>query len=89
LNDFHFPRALIPYNPRNESSLKKVGHNEYGYPTCPNDSSLAMKYLGTTKKGRTDRIKWDSLYKVRTIVERRRAKPYDNWGEENRLDSSL
>ena len=59
LNDFHFSRALIPYNPRNESSLKKVGYNEYGYPTCPNDPSLAMKHCGVAReKGRTDRIKW-------------------------------
>lgn len=58
-HDFHFSKALIPYNPRNESSLKKVGYNQYGYPTCPEDPSLAMKYLGITKeKGRTDRIKW-------------------------------
>lgn len=58
-HDFHFSKALIPYNPRNESSLKKVGYNEYGYPTCPNDSSLAMKYCGITReKGRADRIKW-------------------------------
>lgn len=34
-HDFHFSKALIPYNPRNESSLKKVGYNAYGYPTCP------------------------------------------------------
>ena len=59
INDFHFSKALIPYNPRNESTLKKVGYNAYGYPTCPNDPSLAMKYHGVTKeKGRTDRIKW-------------------------------
>lgn len=58
-HDFHFSRALIPYNPRNESPLKKVGFNAYGYPTCPNDSSLSMKYCGVTKeKGRSDRIKW-------------------------------
>lgn len=58
-HDFHFSKALIPYNPRNESSLKKVGYNEYGYPTCPNDPYLAMKYHGETKeKGRADRIKW-------------------------------
>lgn len=58
-NDFGFQKALIPYNPRNGSSLKKVGFNEYGYPTCPNDPSLAMKYCGITKeKGRSDRIKW-------------------------------
>ncbi len=55
---FHFSKALIPYNPRNESSLKKVGYNEYGYPTCPNDATLTMKYCGITKEnGRTDRMK--------------------------------
>ncbi len=59
MNDFHFSKALIPYNPRNESSLKKVGYSEYGYPTCPNDPSLAMKYRGITReKGRAERIKW-------------------------------
>lgn len=59
IHDFHFSKALIPYNPRNESSLKKVGYNEYGYPTCPNDPSLSMKYCGITReKGRSDRIKW-------------------------------
>lgn len=58
-HDFHFSKALIPYNPRNESTLKKVGYNEYGYPTCPNDPTLAMKCCGVTKeKGRADRIKW-------------------------------
>lgn len=58
-NDFHFSMTLIPYNPRNESPLKKVGYNEYGYPTCPNDPSLPMKYCGIThEKGRADRIKW-------------------------------
>lgn len=59
INDFGFKKTLIPYNPRNESSLKKVGFNDYGYPTCPNDPSLAMKCCGSTKeKGRSDRIKW-------------------------------
>lgn len=58
-NDFGFQKVLIPLNPRNESTLPKVGFNEYGYPTCPNDPSLAMKYCGITKeKGRSDRIKW-------------------------------
>lgn len=58
-HDFHFSWALIPYNPRKESPLKKVRYNSYGYPTCPNDPSLSMKYCGITKKkGRTDRIKW-------------------------------
>lgn len=58
-HDFHFSRAVIPYNPRNESHLKKVGYNAYGYPTCPNDPSLPMKYCRITKeKGRTNRVKW-------------------------------
>ena len=58
-NDFGFQKVLIPYNPRNESPLKKVGYNEYGYSTCPNDPLLAMKYCGiTSEKGRSDRIKW-------------------------------
>lgn len=58
-HSFHFSKALIPYNPRNGSPLKKVGYNEYGYPTCPNDPSLAMKRCGVTReKGRADRFKW-------------------------------
>ncbi len=58
-DEFHFSKALIPYNTRNESALKEVGYNEYGYPTCPNDNSLVMKHLGVTKEaGRFDRIKW-------------------------------
>ena len=32
-DEFHFSRALIPYTPRNERSLEKVGYNPYGYPT--------------------------------------------------------
>jgi len=58
-DDFGFSRALIPYNPRNESSLDKVGYNCYGYPTCPNDHTLDMKYRGLcSEKGRADRHKW-------------------------------
>jgi hypothetical protein len=58
-SDFHFSKVLIPYNPRNESTLPEVGYNTYGYPTCPNDSSLDMKYRGLCReKGRADRIKW-------------------------------
>lgn len=58
-DEFNFKKAIIPYNPRNESTLKKVGYNEYGYPLCPNDSSLVMKYCGLChEKGRADRIKW-------------------------------
>jgi len=58
-NDFHFSKVLIPYNPRNESNLQKVGYNIYGYPTCPKDKNLDMKYLGFCReKGRADRHKW-------------------------------
>ena len=58
-NNFHFSKVLIPYNVRNESSLAKVGYNSYGYPTCPNDEHLDMKYIGKCcEKGRADRIKW-------------------------------
>ena len=48
-HDFHFSKVLIPYNPKNESSFRKVGYNAYGYPTCPNDDSLDMHYCGVTK----------------------------------------
>lgn len=52
--EFHFSKVLIPYNPRNESTPEKVGYNTYGYPTCPKDSSLDMKYAGHChEKGRT------------------------------------
>lgn len=58
-NDFHFSKALIPFNARNSSGLDQVGYNLYGYPTCPKDPSLDMKYLGhCQEKGRADRDKW-------------------------------
>lgn len=58
-DDFHFKKVLIPYYPRNECSLDKVGYNSYGYPTCPRDSSLDMKYLRFChEKGRADYYKW-------------------------------
>ena len=58
-DEFHFSKALIPLNSRNESPLDKVGYNSYGYPTCPKDEFLDMKYLGLTReKGRADRFKW-------------------------------
>ena len=57
--DFHFSKALIPYNSRNESTLEKVGYDIYGYPTCPKDTSLTMKYGGHChEKGRADWDKW-------------------------------
>ncbi|MDD8037491.1 MAG: hypothetical protein PHC59_15220 [Thomasclavelia ramosa] len=59
MNDFQFSKALIPYNPRNESILKEVGYNAYSYPICPNDPPLDMKYCGVTKeKERAGRTKW-------------------------------
>ena len=59
-DEFHFSKVLIPYNPRNESSLDKVGYNSYSYPICPKDSSLDMKYLGLChEKGRADRYKFN------------------------------
>ncbi|MHB8062951.1 MAG: transposase [Ruminiclostridium sp.] len=58
-NDFHFKKAIIPYSPRNKGILTPVGYNEYGYPVCPNNSSLPMKYQWPCReKGRSDRIKW-------------------------------
>ena len=58
-NTCGFSKVFIPLNNRNTSDLPPVGYNEYGYPTCPNDNNLAMKYSGITKeKGRADRFKW-------------------------------
>ena len=58
-DEFHFSKVLIPYNTRNKSTLQEVGYNLYGYPTCPRDSSLDMKYAGHChEKGRSDRDKW-------------------------------
>ena len=58
-DDFGFSKALIPYNTRNKSCLEKVGVNSYGYPTCPKDNSIDMKYHGLCReKGRADHHKW-------------------------------
>lgn len=52
-------KILIPLNSRNSSALPEVGFNEFGYPLCPNNPELPMKYAGTTnEKGRSNRIKW-------------------------------
>ena len=92
-DEFHFSKALIPYNTRNESTLEKVGYNIYGYPTCPKDSSLAMKYAGHChEEGRADRDKWvcPKVHKVKgewvcdceepcsTAKKGRTAYTYDN-----------
>lgn len=53
-DEFHFSKTLIPYNVRNEITLPKVEYNLYGYPTYPNDSSLAMKHLGHCHEKRKD-----------------------------------
>lgn len=58
INDFHFAKALIPYNPRNKSSLKEVDYNTYSYPTYSNAPSFGMKYCGITKEKDTDHMKW-------------------------------
>lgn len=52
----HFAKALIPFNPRNEIHLPKVGYNTYGYPACPNAPSLTMRYCGVTKEKGTERL---------------------------------
>ena len=58
-NTCNFKKALIPINPRNESLLPSVGYNEFGYPVCPGDPKLDMRYLGATReKGRSNRLKW-------------------------------
>ena len=54
-----FKKVLIPLNLGNSSNLKTIGFNKLGYPLCPNNDNLVMKYLGiTNEKGRTNRIKW-------------------------------
>lgn len=58
-DECHFSKVLIPLNNRNESNLIKVGYNAYGYPTCPRDPYLSMKYHGLTREnGRAGRFKW-------------------------------
>lgn len=58
-NICNFDKVLIPLNSRNTSTLPVVGYNEFGYPLCPNDDSLVMKYCGIAKEtGRTSRVKW-------------------------------
>ena len=57
-DEFYFSRALIPYNPRSESSLEKVCYNPLWLSRLPKDSSLE-KYAGHChEKGRSDRDKW-------------------------------
>jgi len=76
INDFHFSKALIPYNPRNESTIPKVGYNIYGYPTC---STAKFGRTTYTHENMDFRMfpgiqraseEWTALYKTRTVVER-------------------
>lgn len=56
--EFHFSKALIPYNVRKKSILPRVRDNLYDYPSCPNNSSLTIKHLGHChEKEKTDREK--------------------------------
>jgi len=58
-DEFHFAKAVIPYNLKNESTLLKVGYNIYSYPTCPKDSNLNMKYSDPCHEKRlSDKNKW-------------------------------
>ena len=57
LYDDHNIKPIIPL--RRAPSLPAPGFNEDGIPTCPNDSTLLMKFDGITReKNRADRIKW-------------------------------
>lgn len=48
MNDCHFSKAVIPINPRGSRDLPELGFNESGQPLCPKDTSLPMKYEGTS-----------------------------------------
>ena len=45
----HFSQAYIPLNTRSGLENQDYTINEDGIPCCPNDSSLSMKYEGTSK----------------------------------------
>ena len=48
-NDKHFSKAYIPLNARSGLENLDYSINETGIPCCPHDSSLSMKYEGTSK----------------------------------------
>ena len=54
----HFSKAYIPLNAR--SHLENVNYtiNNDGVPCCPNDSSLVMKYEGTSTRNGITRFKF-------------------------------
>ena len=45
----HFSKAYIPLDSRSELKNPNYSINEAGIPCCPHDSSLPMKYEGTSK----------------------------------------
>lgn len=47
--ELHFEKAFIPLNQRAKLENKDYEVNEDGIPYCPHDSSLLMKYEGTSK----------------------------------------
>ncbi len=47
--ELHFEKAFIPLNQRARLENKDYEVNEDGVPCCPHDSSLLMKYEGTSK----------------------------------------
>ena len=47
--DMHFTKAYIPLNSRASLENKDYTINDSGIPCCPHDSSLPMKYEGTSK----------------------------------------
>ena len=48
-NDKHFSKAYIPLNARSGLENPDYSINKAGIPCCPHDSSLPMKYEGTSK----------------------------------------
>ena len=47
--DKHFAKAYIPLNSRSSLENKDYTINDSGIPCCPHDSSLPMKYEGSSK----------------------------------------
>ena len=47
--DMHFSKAYIPLNSRSSLENKDYTINDSGIPCCPHDSSLQMKYEGSSK----------------------------------------
>ena len=48
-NNKHFDKAYIPLNSRAGLEIQNYTINENGFPCCPHDDSLSMKYEGISK----------------------------------------